>query len=146
MNKDAAISRYGGGDLGTVLVLFILLVIVMSVFCAGMKECDPPDATAASRFQINNTTTAYNFFLSSPTNVPALPTRIDYTRSPDFVISGTVTAEYNIRDLYNRDAGSFSLTMQSGTGITNSRKTGNFLLIVDNNNFYAYKLSVYRYA
>ncbi|SDS79616.1 hypothetical protein SAMN05444162_2303 [Paenibacillaceae bacterium GAS479] len=145
MSEESTCSRYSGSRIGMVLVLFILLVIVTSMFNVSSREDDPPIESAASRFQIINETSVYTFNLTSPTNIPALPSTIRSGQSLAFPISGTVTASYDIRSSGVR-FGSFSVTMNEDTGITRAGTLGNFSAYINNNNFYAYTLSVYSFA
>ncbi|OXM14547.1 hypothetical protein [Paenibacillus herberti] len=146
MSEEATFSRYSGSRIGMVLVLFILLVIVTSMFKGNVWEDDPPVEAAVKRFQIVNTTSVYTFNLVSPKNIPTLPTSVSYARSSElFTIQGTETAEYDIRNSGVK-FGTFSFTMNGNTGITGASATRNFSAYIDNNNFYAYTLRVYNFA
>lgn len=108
--------------LGTILILFILLVIVTSFFCKTDDDVNPPIETADINFYIVNETINYKLRFSSrtgPANLPR-PSGLDPGNTAEYVIrtSGilspvSVTTRYTITDMSNQRVGSFEFLIQT---------------------------------
>ncbi|SDT48262.1 hypothetical protein SAMN05444162_4506 [Paenibacillaceae bacterium GAS479] len=141
--KDEAvkISGYTGKSLGVVLVLFILLVIVTSVFYVGQTdEDDSIDLLATRTFSIYNNTSNYTLYatsVSSNANPISIPPNIllpngglnQYTVQVPGFSTGTRRAPivYDVRDEASISVGSVRFTLR----IRNGRLSGVSSTVVD---------------